>query len=107
MNVGKMRHRIVIESPTVTQTASGTSVESWATHATVWAGIVEFGGQENIVAEQVEARLQRKVKIRHLSTVTTEMRVNDADKSRILNIIAIEGDETDAEYMWLHCVEVD
>jgi SPP1 family predicted phage head-tail adaptor len=106
MEAGKLRHRITIEVATNTRTAAGSTTQSWATHATVWARILNFGGTERVTANQVESRVTHKVQIRNLSTVTTGMRVNDTDKSRILNILAIEGDETNEQYTWLHCARV-
>lgn len=106
MNVGKLRHRVVIQTPTNSVSAAGDTTQSWATHATVWARIMEMGAGEKVAASQTQTTSTHKVQIRHLSTVTAKMRVYDSDKSRTLNIVAVEGDETDERYMWLHCLEV-
>jgi len=106
MNIGKLRHRVVIETPTDTRTDAGSTTQAWATHAILWARILETGSGETVTAAQTQTKTTHKVQVRHLDTITAKMRVNDSDKSRILNIVAIEGDPTDAEYMWLHCLEV-
>ena len=106
MDIGKLRHRVVIQTPTDSIDSTGGTSQTWATHATVWARIVETGAGETTTASQVQTKTTQKVQIRHLSTVTSEMRINDSDKSRILNIVDIEGDPSDKHYMWLHCVEV-
>lgn len=106
MQAGKLHHRVVIETPTNTVTAMGDTQESWSTHAPVWASVHEIQGTETVVADKVESHLTHKVLIRHLSTVTTKMRVNDSDKSRILYIKYITADPKDKRYMYLHCQEV-
>jgi len=106
MESGKLRHQVIIESASDTKTAAGSTTQTWSEHATVRARILNFGGTERVTANQVESRVTHKVQIRTLPTVTTSMRVNHSDRSQIYNILAIEDDETNERYTWLHCVRV-
>lgn len=107
LNIGELRHRVIIETPTNTVTAMGDHTKAWATHATVWARIRDIYASEPVVANRSESHITSQVKIRHLSTVTPAMRINDSDKGRYLYIKAVKSDPTDKEFMLLDCGETE
>lgn len=106
MDIGKLRHRVIIQSPTDSITDSGSLTQTWATHATVWARVMQTGAGERMAADEVQSGTTAKIQIRKLSTVTAKMRVLDSTHSHTWNIEAIEADPKDAEYQWLHCRDV-
>jgi len=75
MRAGSLRHRVVIQSKTESQDASGFPFESWSTHATVQARISPTGGREGWQGAVPDAARVHDVEIRHLSTVTVDMRI--------------------------------
>lgn len=72
MNIGKLRHRISLQSITETQNSYGELVQTKSTYATVWASVEPLNGREFMDAKQINAELSHKVIIRHNSSVTSE-----------------------------------
>jgi SPP1 family predicted phage head-tail adaptor len=75
---GQLDRRIVIESYTATRDALGGEVQTWATHATVWGGVIykELQSDETQMAGSQVASKKVNFRIRYLSTVTEKMRVS-------------------------------
>lgn len=64
MRAGEFRHRIYIEQPVLTQSASGEMTPNWVPFATVWAKIKPLHGREALVANQPLAALDTQIGIR-------------------------------------------
>lgn len=92
MRSGRLRHKIVIETVTENRTSTGSISESWATHATVRAGVEPLMGREYQAAQAVTTANQVKFRIRYLSTVTTKMRINYDSKYYDIQSIQIPND---------------
>jgi SPP1 family predicted phage head-tail adaptor len=75
MEPGKLRHRISIEAPTLTQNGYGEPVETWAEYAAVWAAREDLAGREAFLAQQVRAEITTRFRLRFLPGVTAHMRV--------------------------------
>lgn len=75
---GQLDRRITIESYTATRDVLGGEVQTWATHTTVWAGVMykELQSDESQMAGSQVASRKVNFRIRYLSTVTEKMRVN-------------------------------
>ena len=65
---------------------------SWILHATRWGSVEQLTGRELVEAQQVVARATHRVVIRHLDTVTPEMRISTPGGAT-LNIVSA-GDPT-------------
>lgn len=76
MRSGELRHAIIIETVTETQTASGSLSESWAPYATVWADMQPMRSTETFQADQDYAQRDTKFIIRYQSGITHKMRIN-------------------------------
>ena len=91
MRSGKLDRQIVIQVKSETPNEYGEPEESWSTHATVWAQARQVNAYQRF---QSSAELSARVtvfRIRHLSTVTEEMRVSyDGLIWNILGIAEIE-----------------
>lgn len=76
--VGTLDRRIVIESYTATRDSLGGEVQTWATHTTVWAGVMykELQSDETQMAGSQVAAKKVNFRVRYLSTVTEKMRVS-------------------------------
>jgi SPP1 family predicted phage head-tail adaptor len=64
MESGKLRHRLDLQSRTITQNAMGEGVEVWTTYATTWASIRPLTGRERFTAAQFAAEVTHQVGIR-------------------------------------------
>lgn len=78
MRAGALDRRVVIQSATTAQDASGQPIETWSTFATVWAERKDLRGSERFASEQELALRTATFRIRWLSGLHEEMRVVDA-----------------------------
>ena len=74
--IGKLRHRITIQTATITRSDRGAEVLSWTDTATVYADIRTVGGQEQVLANQLEtATLLHTITIRYRGNLTPKQRI--------------------------------
>lgn len=103
MRLGEMRHRISLQSKTISK-AEGIPQESWATVATVWAAINNISGKEYFKAASIQSEMTTLIIIRYRPGITSAMRV--LYNSRVFIILsAIDKDERHREIELL-CKEV-
>lgn len=101
---GRLRHRIVIQSPTETINSYGEREQTWATFATVWASIEPMRGRELLEAQQINAELSVKIRIRYLASVKPKYRISWDSRTFEINSIAnIEERDREIELM---CTEL-
>lgn len=74
MRIGRMDRRIVIETPTVSNT-KGSISQSWATLATVWAGVIDRAGTESPDGDEIVAVRTLTFRVRYRTDVTEKMRI--------------------------------
>ena len=79
MKAGNLRHKIVIQEPTETNTG-GDVITTWATYATVHAEVMPDRGGEYWAAKQVQEKEPIIFIIRYCSGITRKMRVLYNDK---------------------------
>lgn len=75
MRAGRLNKRIVIEQKTTVDDDFGQPIETWSTFATVWASVEYQSGKEGFTADQLQAELITRFRIRYLANVTALMRV--------------------------------
>jgi len=75
MNAGALRHRITIQSKTITADDYGGPVETWADVATVWASVEPLQGRELANAQTVNAETTTRIRMRYLAGVTADDRI--------------------------------
>ena len=103
MRGGRLRHRVIIQTPTEVNDSRGQAIKTWATFATVYAAVEPISGREYFDAAQINAEITTKIIIRSLPGVTQKMRVSY--DSRLYNIQSIINiNERDRE-MHLFCSE--
>lgn len=101
---GRLRHRITLQSRSVTRSASGAEVVAWSDEKTVWASIEPQRGREYMDGLQVHDEQITAIGIRYYSGVVPEWRVSW--NSRTYDIIEVRNwDERNREMM-LMCREV-
>lgn len=85
VRAGGLRHRIVIETATVTQNEYGEEEESWSTWKRVWARVSPVSSREYLEARVQGAEVSHRVEIRALDGLNSDMRVKF--KGRTLTIV--------------------
>lgn len=92
IQAGRMRQRVTIEVPGLSEDGIGGGVREWSQLATVWASIrsvspMAFANIKQFEEEQLRYRQHFNVMLRYGPTITTDMRL--IYKNRILWIWSI------------------
>ncbi len=90
----RLRHRIRIESYTATRDSYGEEVKSWATVATVYAGIMPLSGREYVEAQATQDETTVRFLVRWQSAfersgLDADMRIVDPNTNYIYDIKSI------------------
>ena len=83
MNSGELRNKIVIKVQPTDQDGYGEKIEDtalWNNFITCWASILPISGREFFIAQQVNATVTTRIKIRYTSAITPGMRVVFGEK---------------------------
>lgn len=105
MNIGDLRHRITLQECVSGQDEAGQPVQEWQDVATVWGAVEPLRGREYFAAQQVQAEVTTRIRIRYRKGIRPEMRV--LYDGRIFQIVAppIDPEERHRE-IHLMCKEV-
>ena len=103
MRGGRLRHSVIIQTPTEVNDSHGQPIKTWATFATVYAAVEPISGREYFDAAQINSEITTKIIIRALSGVTTKMRISY--DSRLYNIQSIINVRERDREMHLICSE--
>jgi len=103
MNIGKLRHKIELQSYTTTPDAVGHPVKTWATHSTVWAWVRPMSGREVMNSQQPVGEITHKVTIRYNDTIAVTDRILFGTRYFYINFIG-NYDERNV-YMEIMCKE--
>ena len=87
MRTGLLRHRIIIEKPTQSKNAIDEVVSTWSTFCTIWAAVEPAAGNAYYAANQLDAKVDGRVRIRYRGDLEPNMRIKFGD--RILSIVSI------------------
>jgi len=104
MRAGRLRHQVIIQTPTETVDAEGQAVKSWGTFLTVQAAVEPLGGREYFAAQQYNAATTTKITVRYQDGITAKMRVsydskiynienvrNVGERDRMIELLCSEG----------------
>ena len=90
MRAGTLDRQITIEALATVQDGFGDPVESWTALATVWAQMLPLRGTERFQAQQFDAELTTRFRIRYRDDVSELMRiVFDGDSYEIEAVIEV------------------
>lgn len=70
MRAGRLRFRIALDEPVMTQDDTGDPVPNWVTRAMVWGNIEPLTGRESLATQQVLSDLTTRITLR--ADMTTE-----------------------------------
>ena len=102
-SIGRLRHRLTLESASRTPDGGGGAVETWTTVAQVWGRIQPTGGTEIANADGLGGRITHEITLRYRSGVTPAMRLISG--SRRFEITAVI--DIDERHRWLKCLCVE
>lgn len=71
MRAGGLRHFVTFERSTVSQSATGAPVNSWATLAQTWARVEALAGKERFAAMQQQADVDYRITCRYESALAS------------------------------------
>lgn len=78
MNPGELRNKIIIKVQPANQDSYGSKIEDtllWNDFITCWSAILPISGREFFTAQQVNATVTTRIKIRYISAIIPGMRV--------------------------------
>jgi SPP1 family predicted phage head-tail adaptor len=105
--IGRLRHRVTIQQPTVSRDSAGSPTRTWATLGTVWAEVRTPQGFEQAAQEagQVKASLTHTVRLRRPDfAITPACRVRWG--SRALEVQSVSDPDNRGEAQILLCSEI-
>lgn len=103
--IGKLRHRVILQTATITRNARGAEILTFADTATVYADIRTVGGQEQVLSNQLEvATLLHTITIRYRTGIVPKMRLKWG--TRVFSIEAIIEQDNRMRTLNLSCREI-
>ena len=106
LNAGRLRHRIRIEKPMVTQDPdTGALIEAVQIIGTVFASIEPLSAREFIAAQSTQSQITAKILIRYRSGLTPDMRLIDVATGTVYNPAGFLPDPyTGRDWLTIPCV---
>ena len=101
--IGKMRHRVVVQSFIETQDDAGQPIKTYSDLDTVWAKVTPLTGKERVEAAQVRAEVTHSVMIRYRAGLKPKMRL--VYDGQILEIAAVINLREEDRWMQIACIE--
>ena len=87
MPIGKMRHRINIQTIARVADSMGGNSHSYSTTVQVWGMVEPLVGAESVEGGQIEAKQRYRITLRYNSNLTVDDRLNyDSKDFRIISI---------------------
>lgn len=103
-NAGKLRHRITIQEHVTGQDEFGQPRDDWRDVTTVWAAVEPLRGREYFAAQQVQADVTARIRIRYRKGIRPEMR--SLYDGRLYDILSVIDPEERHQELQLMCREV-
>jgi len=76
MKAGKLRHRVTIQSPDITQNpVTGEMDNVWAEVATVWASVEPLSVREFMASAATQSEISARITIRYREGIAANMRI--------------------------------
>lgn len=103
VRIGDLRHRVTLESSTVTRDGFGGEVVTWSEEFTAWAAVEPLAGREYHDGRRAEAEVSTRIRIRYRAGVLPGWRVTWGDHS--YDIQSVIERESRRRELWLMCLE--
>ena len=103
MIIGKLRHKVNLQSSTQAQDGYGEESKTWSTDESIFAQIQPLRGTELIEYQQLSTELTHRIIIRYNSSVTPKKRILWG--TRIFDINVVRNIDEKNVYQELLCKE--
>lgn len=103
MQSGRLRHRIEIQQSADAPDEYGQGVAVWSTVSTRWGEVVPLEGRELWQAQQVQADVTHRVRLRYDTPPAPKSRL--AHRGRVLNILSVMVVEERRKELVIYCRE--
>lgn len=103
MIIGKLRHRLELQSATDSTDSYGQPTRTWATYATVWGSIEPMSASEGPLADQLQGAISHLVTVRYNSTLAVEHRIKFG--TRYFNVVGVRDFEERGIYQEIDAKE--
>lgn len=94
MGAGKYRHRVDVQWPTRTSSASGATKERYLTRIQVWARIEALSPREFWAAQQIQSEISARITMRYRPGIHAKCRImhrRRAGSPDLMDVYDIEG----------------
>lgn len=99
MEAGKLRHRVILESPVYEQdAATGAMTPGWAYVAEVWAAIEPLSARDLITAQAHQSKVTARIVMRQRPDLRPDMRINHNGRLYLIEGILADK-ESGLEYV--------
>lgn len=108
MDIGKLNHRVTVQSRTTSKDDYGQELDSWSDVATVWANILPIGGRERLRAMAIESSLTHTVMVRYRAEFKPPLQMGAKRiiyQGRIFNIVSARDVDEAHKYIIFDCTE--
>lgn len=106
MEAGRLRHRVTIQSKSVSRNTFGEEEITWEDVATVWGSVEPLRGREFMEGRQIQAEITHRIRVRYYPDgIEPEYRV--VYDSRYFDVMAVIEVEERHREMHLMCREID
>lgn len=103
LDPAKLRYKVTIQQLDGTQETTGAPLKSWTDFTTVWVSIEDLGGQERLIAEQLFAGSNVRLRAWFIDGVKASMRVIYG--SRIFDIQEAVDPDGERREIAMTCIE--
>jgi SPP1 family predicted phage head-tail adaptor len=93
MQAGQLNRRIFITQPPTAQDSAGQVSGVWPVFKTLWASVNPVSGREFVQGAQTESQITMTFEVRHITTITTDMRVQFDGKTWLIQSIIQPDDD--------------
>ncbi len=101
--IGKLRHRLKLQTPAFHKDSSGETLRVWQEHITLWGSVRAFAGQEQTIGEGETPITRYEVLVRYRTDINPEMRF--VYQNHVLNIKAVLDKQGRNKYLTCICEE--
>lgn len=100
MRAGRLNRKVVVQQKTATTDTYGGPSYSWATYATLWAGVYPARGREIIAAMAERGEMLTKFVCRYVAGITEDMRLSfDGKYYNIVSVIDVNDRHKELQIM--------
>ena len=103
MAIGKLRHKVTVQSVATSQNVYGEQVDAWEDGSERYASIEPLTGRELSEANQVSAKINHKIRMRHVPGIKPRDRITHG--ARVFEIITVANWHERGETTVALCVE--